>query len=277
MREAAIDCLQELYQVMGESLLDVIRRQQLRPAALREVVLRLDAVAPTNLVVPSVSETTARRQALDTDFACSEAQSSGLQDSLSQQYGSSSSLNSAGGEREDLSAQLDATARLAGGYRRGGYKDGGGITENGELPPAPIIAPGSDKELRAELDAISSLLATAGTDWQARINAMIRLEGLVKGGAAQYDAFGEHLRGLKEPLVKQLEDRRSAVSRQACHLVASLSSSLSTRFVDYAVYILPALLKVLVITIQVGGALMCTRGLLAGAVVAKAVGHGMPA
>lgn len=42
-----------------------------------------------------------------------------------------------------------------------------------------------------------------------RVSAMVRLEGLVKGGAAgNYEAcFMEHLRMLKDPLLDQMIDR----------------------------------------------------------------------
>ncbi len=45
--------------------------------------------------------------------------------------------------------------------------------------------------------------------------------------------------------------RRSAVSRQACQLICVLSQALGSQFDSLAVQILPALFKVLVITVQV--------------------------
>lgn len=44
VRDAALDCLQELYRALGATLLDNLRRQSIRPAALREVAARLDQV-----------------------------------------------------------------------------------------------------------------------------------------------------------------------------------------------------------------------------------------
>ena len=46
--------------------------------------------------------------------------------------------------------------------------------------------------------------------------------------------------------------RRSAVSRQACHLLCVLAATLGARFEPLALAFLPALFKVLVITVQVG-------------------------
>lgn len=45
--------------------------------------------------------------------------------------------------------------------------------------------------------------------------------------------------------------RRSAVSRQACHVISVMAQSLGTRFEGLAMAFLPVLFKVLVITVQV--------------------------
>lgn len=49
------------------------------------------------------------------------------------------------------------------------------------------------------------------------VSAMVRLEGLVKGGAAgEYEGcFMEHLRMLKDPLLDQMVDRCSATAASA--------------------------------------------------------------
>ena len=50
-----MDCLEELYRSLGEQLLDNLKRQNLRPAVMREVVARLDQIAPSNISVPEPS------------------------------------------------------------------------------------------------------------------------------------------------------------------------------------------------------------------------------
>ncbi len=50
VREAAQDCLQEMYRVLGPVLVDSLTQQGLRPAVLRDLATRLDQVAPTNLL-----------------------------------------------------------------------------------------------------------------------------------------------------------------------------------------------------------------------------------
>ena len=50
-----MDCLEELYRCLGEHLLDNLKRQNLRPAVFREVVARLDQIAPSNIALPEPS------------------------------------------------------------------------------------------------------------------------------------------------------------------------------------------------------------------------------
>lgn len=85
------------------------------------------------------------------------------------------------------------------------------------------------------------------------VGALVRLEGLVKGGAAgAFEAhFLEALRGLKDLLLAQALDRRSAVARQAAHAMEVLAAGLGGRFEPLAAPCMLALFKALVITVQV--------------------------
>lgn len=80
---------------------------------------------------------------------------------------------------------------------------------------------------------------------------MLRFEALLKGGAASYDCFYDQVYTLKDALVQQVQDRRSAIARQACHLLCCLAVALGTRFEHMAHALLPVLLKVTPITVQV--------------------------
>lgn len=66
------------------------------------------------------------------------------------------------------------------------------------------------------------------------------------GGAAAHNNWSFYL-----PL--QLQERRSAVSRQACHAVSALAQACGTTFEPLAVHLLPTLFKTLAMGIQVGG------------------------
>ena len=134
-------------------------------------------------------------------------------------------------------------------------QDGGGITADGVLPEAQALCVHSERELLRELDQIQGILAGGAGDWDKRVAAIVRLEGLVKGGAAGFEGFNEALKALASPLVDQLSDRRSAVARQAAHLLEVLAAGMGPRFDSYMGQFLGPLFKVLPITVQVSWAM----------------------
>lgn len=150
------------------------------------------------------------------------------------------------------------TAPAAGGggaSRRGGFMDGGGVGMSGELPQAPPLEVASERELRGEMDGILSIFTGAdggAADWQKRIGALLALEGLVKSGAAEEyeEVFDESLRLLRGAMGEQLLDRRSAVSRQACHVLGVLSRALGARFDSFAAAMVPLLFKVRLVVLE---------------------------
>ncbi|KAL4420688.1 hypothetical protein ABPG75_010344 [Micractinium tetrahymenae] len=135
--------------------------------------------------------------------------------------------------------------------RRGGFGDAGGVTAGGALPRAAPLAVGTEAELRSELERVAAQLAPA-VEWTARVDALLRLEGLVKGGAASWPAFPDLLAALlRDPLAAQLQERRSAVSRQACHAVTLLAQACGPAFEPLAMHLLPVLFRTLAMGIQV--------------------------
>lgn len=64
----------------------------------------------------------------------------------------------------------------------------------------------SEAELRGELERLAALL-TPAVEWTQRVDALLRLEGLVKGGAATWPAFPELLAGLRDALTTQVVGR----------------------------------------------------------------------
>eukprot|EP00200_Dunaliella_tertiolecta_P007760 CAMPEP_0202389096 /NCGR_PEP_ID=MMETSP1127-20130417/81105_1 /ASSEMBLY_ACC=CAM_ASM_000462 /TAXON_ID=3047 /ORGANISM="Dunaliella tertiolecta, Strain CCMP1320" /LENGTH=266 /DNA_ID=CAMNT_0048990739 /DNA_START=32 /DNA_END=829 /DNA_ORIENTATION=- len=52
VRDAALECLQEIYRVLRGELLENLKRQNIRSAMYREVIARLNVIAPTDIIVP---------------------------------------------------------------------------------------------------------------------------------------------------------------------------------------------------------------------------------
>lgn len=67
---------------------------------------------------------------------------------------------------------------------------------------APLVV-ASEAELRGELERLAALL-TPAVEWTKRVDALLRLEGLAKGGAAAWPAFPELLGGLRDALAGQV-------------------------------------------------------------------------
>ena len=142
-------------------------------------------------------------------------------------------------------------------------QDGGGLTLDNKLPLAEPVAVRGEAEMKQELESIRQRLGST-TDWVERIQALLRLEGLIRGGAAQrWSSFFEGLKPLRDPLVAQvpslvtsaisscsaypgvqISDRRSAVSRQACHIVAMLAVCAGQKFEPFALFFIPVITKV---------------------------------
>ncbi|KAG8640296.1 hypothetical protein MANES_13G042800v8 [Manihot esculenta] len=70
-------------------------------------------------------------------------------------------------------------------------------------------------------------------------------------GAADYSCFRGLLKQLVGPLSTQLSDRRSSIVKQACHLLCFLSKELLGDFEACAEMFIPALFKLVVITVLV--------------------------
>jgi hypothetical protein len=291
VRDAAVECLEEVYQVVGEALIDAVSHHGLRPAQLREVYARLGQAARAAEVPVSAASGVAASPGggggggggggdcrdtatsrVDTDRQAArhaETEKAGYgkgvagspgQLSPSPRGAAARTPRPSPSPRPSASPQPSPPAQQAPparapaaaptarpAARRGGYKDGGGVGMSGELPHAPAIVVSCERELAAEMHKVAATIegGPAGADWQKRISALVALEGIVKGGAAGFEgAFDECLKALREPVGEQLLDRRSAVSRQACHVLCVLSRALGPRFDAFAAAMVPLLFKV---------------------------------
>ncbi|KAF8062702.1 clasp1b [Scenedesmus sp. PABB004] len=293
VRDAAVECLEEVYKVYGEALVDIIGRHALRPAHLNAIYARLAQMGADVAPTPTASGGGASDQASpphhaaggaaakarrgsaggaaayeDPDTACSGAPDTGVleeeeeaaAEEEEQEYREAAYAPAPPPARRQLApALVEPAAPTA---RRGGYKDGGGVAADGGLPPVAPVHVASERELRAEVERIAATLGRGPLDWEKRVAAMVRLEALVKGGAAGAfeGPFAELLRGLKDLILEQMVDRRSAVARQAAHLMEVLAAGLGPRFEPYALPCMAALFKGLVITVQARARARVLRG-----------------
>jgi CLIP-associating protein 1/2 len=77
-------------------------------------------------------------------------------------------------------------------------------------PPRPLPVD-SERELAQELEAIAVRLSgnIATGEWTDRLAAMVRVEALLLGGAAEWDSFPALLAKLRGPLTNQVADPKS--------------------------------------------------------------------
>lgn len=149
--------------------------------------------------------------------------------------------------------------------RKGGFGDSGTLGSGGELPIAPELHVRTERELSDEINAIAESLQPT-IDWEKRVHALLRLEGLVKGGVTNKfpNQFFDMLQSLHGLLAAQLQDRRSAVSRQACHVVSLLVESCGTGIESLVIGLQSPLLKAPGMSIQIvtEAAEACFRAIL---------------
>lgn len=134
--------------------------------------------------------------------------------------------------------------------RRGGFGDAGTMGSNGELPVAPVVEITSERQLSDEFQTIIGGLEP-NLPWDQRVTTMLRFEGLVKGGAAELPFFAELLPSTQLSLTAQLQDRRSAISRQACHLISTLIQACGSRAEPLAAGLFPIVFKAQGMSIQI--------------------------
>eukprot|EP00793_Prasinoderma_coloniale_P004100 PRCOL_00006275-RA len=221
-REAAAECLEELYVHLGRPLADAVARSNARPAHKRELAARFErlagagggggggyadgyagAAAPTPERIGGIGVGVGAENSSPED-ASRRARAAAAGHALSHASPAPPPALAA--------ASAPAPARAPGGL----------------LPPAEPRAVGSERELAAALDKCFREMLPS-KDWNERIAAMSGVESLVTGGAAEEfpGALSEKLREHREVLIAQVADRRSAVMRQACHLIATAAHALA--------------------------------------------------
>mmetsp|Transcript_3178 Transcript_3178/g.7408 ORF Transcript_3178/g.7408 Transcript_3178/m.7408 type:complete len:1390 (+) Transcript_3178:45-4214(+) len=129
------------------------------------------------------------------------------------------------------------------------------VEENRSVPTPPgatSVSVYTEKELNEEMGKIISTLSDVkNNDWNKRIKSLNRLAGLVMGGAHDMDSFPSNLLKLKGPMIEQLQDLRSSVVKQACLVLAYISSVVRDGMEPLMEFVIPVLAHLNCVTIQV--------------------------
>ncbi|KAL8208403.1 hypothetical protein R6Q57_007815 [Mikania cordata] len=211
VREAAILCIEEMYAQIGLQFREELLRHQLPSSMVQDINARLERIKP-------------KQRSADIKVST---------------YAPAAKLSNHNPKRSSLKTKTSSREVSL-------FLGDSDITEK----PVDPIKVYSEKELILEFENIASILVPE-KDWSLRIGAMQRIEGLVIGGAIDYSCFRGLLKQLVGPLSTQLADRRSSIVKQACHLLNFLSKELLGDFEAFAEIFIPALFKLLVITILV--------------------------
>jgi len=76
----------------------------------------------------------------------------------------------------------------------------------------------TETELKSTIGEIEKALNS--DDWKLKADALVKLQGLVVGGATTYKNFASLIKSLEEPLHQQLRDLRSALIKEACTTIS---------------------------------------------------------
>jgi hypothetical protein len=124
-----------------------------------------------------------------------------------------------------------------------------------DLSLTPLDVNGLDDPLDAILtyclDTVLSDEAKRHENWQQRVHAMATLTRLALGGAGTIPFFLQEMNASQHILETQLNDRRSAVSKQACLLVSVLMEHSGIGVKNVALALQPSLLKLHGVSIAV--------------------------
>ncbi|KAK9055667.1 hypothetical protein SSX86_026752 [Deinandra increscens subsp. villosa] len=232
VREAAILCIEEMYAQIGPQFREELMRHQLPLSMVKDINARLERIEP-------------------------------------KQHSSDIRVNTYAPPAAKLSNHNPKRSSPKAKTSSREVSLFGGETDITEKPMDPIKVY-SEKELIREFEKIASTLVPE-KDWSLRIGAMQRVEGLIIGGAIDYPSFRGLLKQLVGPLSTQLADRRSSIVKQACHLLNFLSQELLGDFEALAEIFIPALFKLVVITVLViaESADNCIKTLLRNCKVAR--------
>ncbi|XP_018413595.1 PREDICTED: CLIP-associating protein 1 isoform X2 [Nanorana parkeri] len=232
VRDAAINCLVEIYKHVGERVRADLSKKGLPQSRLNVIFAKFDEVQKSGAMIQT---------SLDKNFD-DEDSVDGNRPSSASSTASSKAPPSARKPVAMGTARRPGTS--TGATKPGGTaKEGaGGLDEEDFIrgfEDVPTVQIYSSRDLEESLNKIREILSDDKHDWEQRIVALKKIRSLLLAGAAEYDNFFQHLRLLDGAFKLSTKDLRSQVVREACITLGHLSSVLGNKFDHGAEAIMP--------------------------------------
>uniref|UniRef100_A0A8C5QJT6 Cytoplasmic linker associated protein 1 n=1 Tax=Leptobrachium leishanense TaxID=445787 RepID=A0A8C5QJT6_9ANUR len=234
VRDAAINCLVEIYRHVGERVRADLSKKGLPQSRLNVIFTKFDEVQKSGTMIQS---------SLDKNFDDEDSVDSNRPSSAS-----SSTSSKAPSQPRRVVAMVPVRRPVTSvlGSKTGGVsKEGAGAVDVEDLIKAfddvPTVQIYSARDLEESLNKIREILSDDKHEWEQRVTALKKIRSLILAGAVEYDTFFQHLRLLDGAFKLSARDLRSQVVREACITLGHLSYVLGNKFDHGAEAIMPAL------------------------------------
>uniref|UniRef100_A0A8C2BK58 Cytoplasmic linker associated protein 1a n=1 Tax=Cyprinus carpio TaxID=7962 RepID=A0A8C2BK58_CYPCA len=247
VRDAAMNCLVEIYRHVGEKVRIDLSKKGLPQSRLNVIFSRFDEVQRSGNMILSSDKNFDDEDSVDGGRSSSSSSSKGF--SNSRRGGSMGSMrrpSSASGSRAPGKDSVSA----------GAVDEEDFIKAFEDVPAVQIY---SSKDLEDSLNKIREVLSDDKQDWEHRVTALKKVRSLLLAGATEHEGFLQQLRLLEGALKLSAKDLRSQVVREACITLGHLSSVLGNKFDHGAENIMPTLLNL----VPNSAKIMATSGMAA--------------
>ncbi|XP_040214206.1 CLIP-associating protein 1 isoform X17 [Rana temporaria] len=233
VRDAAINCLVEIYRHVGERVRTDLSKKGLPQSRLNVIFAKFDEVQKSGAMIQSASD----KNFDDEDSVDGNRPSSTSSTASSKAPPSARKPVVMGTARRPGPSAV--AAKPGGAAKEGGA---GGLDEEDFIrafEDVPTVQIYSGRDLEESLNKIREILSDDKHDWEQRITALRKVRSLLVAGAADYDNFFQHLRLLDGAFKLSTKDLRSQVVREACITLGHLSMILGNKFDHGAEAIMP--------------------------------------
>ncbi|XP_077129408.1 CLIP-associating protein 1 [Ranitomeya variabilis] len=251
VRDAAINCLVEIYRHVGERVRADLSKKGLPQSRLNVIFTKFDEVQKSGNMIQS---------SLDKNFDDEDSVDGNRLSSAS----STASSKVPPPARKPVTmgtARRPGTTAVA--TKPGGTKEGAGALDEEDFirgfEDVPSVQIYSSRDLEEQINKIREILSDDKHDWEQRISALKKIRSLLLAGAAEYDNFFQHLRLLDGAFKLSAKDLRSQVVREACITLGHLSSVLGNKFDHGAEAIMPTVFNL----VPNSAKIMATSGVVA--------------